>query len=257
MGHAEVGRGIGAWAAKATAQKQTCPHFYLCHYCPRQNGKDRLSYSLLRFKHAVYPDRDAWISCVTEALQECKEYLTKDTLILRAFHHWETDALQDRQCDFQGGGSDFQGGHSALDVLGKELSRKFGCTYAPDWLGKRRITCRLHRLRNRGLRDQELAQVYYWRGPAAAGTGYVGAAVDAPASAAMESFRYVWVIDDILTTGSTIASILETVLPRLRGAQPFALTLGKTSVDTTFNHKIKLSTRFGAWSAQTGWVIRD
>jgi predicted amidophosphoribosyltransferase len=220
-------------AAKARAQKQTCPHFYLCHYCPRQNGKDRLSYSLLRFKHGAYPDRDAWISCVTEALQECKKYLTKDTLILRAFHHWETEACQDRP-------SGFQVRHSALDVLGKELSRKFGCTYAPDWLGKKRATSRLGRLRNRGLRDQELTGVYYWRGPA---------------SAAMKSFRYVWVIDDILTTGSTIASILETILPMMGSAQPFALTLGKTSVDSTFNHKIKLSTRFGTWSAQAGWVI--
>jgi hypothetical protein len=183
---------------------------------------------------------------MVEALLECREYLAADTLILRAFHHRETSIVKDPPV--------------ALDVLGNEIARRFGCLYAPEWLGKHRSTAQLRRLRQRSLRDGELSGAYYWKGPPLPADPAVPAVPADPADplvAQVPRFRYLWIIDDILTTGSTIGAILQTVMPVMGTAQPFALTLGKTSVDTTINHKLALSTDYGTWMAGRGWQIHE
>jgi predicted amidophosphoribosyltransferase len=119
------------------------PHYYLYDYLPLSAGKDMISRSLLKFKHRTQPDFNTWIDCALEALHGIPP--TPDTIILRALHHDEMIA-----------GTKFP---VALDFLGHALAGQFSCRYLPSFLRKSRSVRPCKEL-SRRQRKTELRGIY-------------------------------------------------------------------------------------------------
>jgi predicted amidophosphoribosyltransferase len=151
-------------------------HYYLCHYLPLSAGKDIISRSLLKFKRRIQPHFNTWIECSLEALNEIS--LTPDTIILRALHHNEMVA-----------GTKFP---TALDFLGHALAGHFGCRYLPSFLRKSRPARPCKEL-SRGQRKTELRGIY---------------SLDTAAPLPSPNPPFL-LIDDILTTGTTMRMIIQ------------------------------------------------
>jgi predicted amidophosphoribosyltransferase len=165
--------------SRITCGNTAFTHYFLCPYYPLAAGEDLLSYSLVRFKQRLQPDLDAWISCAGKLLGDF--FFAPDTIILRALRHEETTF----RAEFP----------SALDLLGQSLARNFGCSYRPALLCKTRATLPGKYL-TRGQRVSQLRDAYRLEGPS-------GNLInpDTP----------FLVIDDILTTGSTMRAIIRTL----------------------------------------------
>jgi ATP-dependent DNA helicase RecQ len=174
-------------------------HYYLCRYLPLSAGKDIFSQSLLRFKRRIQPDLDAWIDCSLELLEEVP--FSNETIILRALQHDETSARKDFP--------------TALDILGQRLSDHFDCRYLPSLLVKSRSTLPCKQLTSR-QRLAELRDIYSI-GPLAAIPSRdttPNAICPAPASstpAADSPPPPFLLIDDILTTGATMHTLIHTL----------------------------------------------
>jgi predicted amidophosphoribosyltransferase len=165
-----------------TCRYSSFRHYYLCHYLPLSAGKDMISRSLLKFKHRTRPDFNTWIECSLEALHEIS--LTSDTIILRALHHDEMVA-----------GTKFP---TALDFLGHALAGHFGCRYLPSLLRKSRPARPCKEL-SRHQRKTELQGIYSL--DSAARQMIATPAPNPP----------FLLIDDILTTGTTMRMIIRTL----------------------------------------------
>jgi len=149
------------------------PHYYLCYYLPLTAGKDKPSLSLLKFKQRIQPDLDTWITYAAELLGSVS--LSPDTIILRALRHDEVCA----RADFP----------SALDVLGHSLAERLHCRYLPTFVCKTRPTLP-GKLLTRRQRQTQLENVYKLSGiPLAEHPPFL-------------------LIDDILTTGSTMRALI-------------------------------------------------
>lgn len=151
------------------------PHTYLCNYLPLSTGRDKLSYSLLRFKRMQKPDLEAWIDCALE--MPGPGFIAPGTTIIRALHHNELHAGDQ--------------GPVALDLLGEALARNYAASYLPDLLGKSRPA---RPIRGLGMdeRVSELEGIYVLVGDLPAGP--------------------ILLIDDILTTAATMKAIIKAVL---------------------------------------------
>jgi predicted amidophosphoribosyltransferase len=187
-------------------------HYYLCDYLPLSAGKDLISRSLLKFKHRTQPDFSTWIQCALEALHEIP--LTPDTIILRALHHDEITV------------SVFP---TALDFLGHALAGRFGCRYLPSFLRKSRTArpCKelSHRQRKTELRgiyslDPAARQMITAPTPSLIAPASPAAVLPPagpstpPTSGAKAVSNAVpappfLLIDDILTTGTTMRMIIK------------------------------------------------
>jgi predicted amidophosphoribosyltransferase len=151
-------------------------HYYLCPYLPLTAGTDSLSHSLLKFKQRIQPDLDAWIDCSVQLLGQLP--ISPETIIIRALRHDETAARPDFP--------------SALDLLGHSLAIHLRCRYLPGLLIKSRTTLPNKHLTRRERRSQ-LQDVYH-----------LTAATTSPATPFL-------LIDDILTTGTTMRTLIGTI----------------------------------------------
>jgi len=187
-------------------QKHRYRHYYLCHYLPLCSGIDTVSRSLLKFKRGAQPDLGNWIDRTLHAFRETGVILPPDSLIIRALRHKETLPISDPP--------------SSLDRLGQALSAQLNTAYHPHLLYKTRST-----LINQGLtrrqRTTELRDVYQVD-PA---TLISPTAAPVPATATPKS---ILLIDDILTTGATILSILQTLVNAFPNCTVTVFTLAKT-----------------------------
>jgi predicted amidophosphoribosyltransferase len=161
-------------------------HFYLCPYLPLAAGTDALSLSLIKFKQRIQPDLNAWIDCSARLLGQL--YFSPDTIIIRPLRHDETTARPDFP--------------SALDLLGQSLATHFRCRYLPTLLTKSRPTLPNKYLTRRERRSQ-LQDVYQLTTtPPSAG---------APNPTPLNPYTPFLLIDDILTTGTTMRALISTI----------------------------------------------
>jgi predicted amidophosphoribosyltransferase len=181
-----------------TCRYSSFRHYHLCDYLPLSAGKDMISRSLLKFKHRTRPDFNTWIGYALEALHEIS--LTPDTIILRALHHDEMVA-----------GTKFP---TALDFLGHALAGHFGCRYLPSFLRKSRPARPCKEL-SRRQRKTELRGIYslnpdilpHVAPPAALPTPSPADPIPAPPLPSPNPPFLL--IDDILTTGTTMRMIIQ------------------------------------------------
>jgi hypothetical protein len=168
---------------------RTCPHIYLSYYFPVETGPDSFSRSLIRFKQGWLADSEFWTCCALEAL----EGLPLEMVIVRALHHDELILTGEE--------------HTGLDELGRLIAGKFGGRYMPFLLGKRKVTMQFRDLHTSKQRREELKEVYYIREPVAAAR--------------------VLLIDDIVTTGTTVAAILNEMAKAAPSAKFAVFSLAK------------------------------
>jgi predicted amidophosphoribosyltransferase len=205
-------------------------HDFLCHYLPVAAGSDRLSVSLLRFKRRIQPDLDAWTDCSLEVLRDIplppdSIPLSPDTIVLRALGHDETSA-----------GLGFP---TALDILGEKIATRFGCRYLPSLLLKSRVTlpCK-HLLRRQRL--DELRDVY--------------AITATPPPLTSPPFL---LIDDILTTGTTMRMIIRALRAHFPACPIQIFTLGRADYDPGFNQSAPPQGQNYHLEAGSGWVVAE
>jgi predicted amidophosphoribosyltransferase len=201
-------------------KKVTCPHYYLYPYLPYTTGRNTHSHSLLKFKQGQQPDLDGWIDCGVEAIATVP--LPSSTVIIRALHHNETIALTERP--------------NSLDLLGIALAARIQTRYQPSLLLKHRTTRPIAAL-TREDRAAELHNIYY-----------VGEAGDAP--------RSILILDDILTTGTTIKAILAALLPRFPFCAFNVFTLARAMYDAGDS---ALPIRGRTYQLEPGmnWILAD
>ena len=169
---------MGLLTSKIKCGNAFFTHYYLCPYLPLTAGPDALSHSLLNFKQRIQPDLDAWIDCSVQVLGALP--IPPDTIILRALRHDETTA----RMDFP----------SALDLLGNSLSTRLRCRYLPTLLTKSRPTLSGKHL-TRHERRSQLQDVYKVAAP----------------TPTFPPFTPFLLIDDILTTGTTMRALISTI----------------------------------------------
>jgi predicted amidophosphoribosyltransferase len=168
---------MGLLTSKIKCGNTFFTHHYLCPYLPRTAGPDALSHSLLHFKQRIQPDLDAWIDCSVQLLGSLP--FSPDNIILRALRHDETTA----RMDFP----------SALDLLGNSLATRLRCRYLPTLLAKSRPTLSNKHL-TRHQRRSQLQDVYQL--------------ITNPGITPSTPFL---LIDDILTTGTTMRALISTL----------------------------------------------
>ena len=187
-------------------------------------GTDALSLSLLKFKQRVQPDLGAWIDCAAQLLGQLP--FSSDTIIIRALRHDETNVRPDFP--------------SALDLLGHSLALHLRCRYLPTLLIKSRPTLPNKYLTRRSRRSQ-LQDVYhvtpdhsfltssapdhsFLTSPTPDQPLLTSSAPDQPLPAPSPPFL---IIDDILTTGNTMRTLINTIRRDYNPASPirtFTLT---------------------------------
>jgi predicted amidophosphoribosyltransferase len=179
-------------------------HYYLCPYLPLAAGSDPLSLSLLKFKQRIQPDLNAWIDCSARLLGRL--HFFSDTIIIRPLRHDETTARPDFP--------------SALDLLGQTLAMQIGCRYLPTLLTKSRTTLPNKHLTRRE-RWSQLGDVYHLTTtPPADKTTHSPDLTPPPDPTAGASNSHTipyapstpfLLIDDILTTGTTMRALISTI----------------------------------------------
>lgn len=161
------------------------PHYFLCHYLPKSAGRDTFSHSLLKFKAGRQPDLDGWIDCALEALAAATSpkntTFTHDTTLVRALHHDET-SIPDSP--------------TSLDLLAQQLAEYLHIQYHPRLLKKRR-PARAVKTFGKPRRKEELEGLYI-----------IDHAHAATLPAAPHHFL---ILDDLLTSGSTMHIIIQTL----------------------------------------------
>jgi len=214
------------------------PHYYLCNYLPVSAGKDTHSHSLLKFKRGLKPDLDGWIDCSLEMLQGV---LLPGMTIIRALHHHEKAAL-DRP--------------GALDSLGRALAERFQCHYRPGLLRKSRLTREIKGL-SRDQREAELRDLYYYiQEPILPGEPTPS---DRPATshAALPTPPHILIIDDILTTATTVKKIMEAVMGQLPEAKFSVFTLTKADYESRLNQWTSLKGQNYQLEQGSDWVVAE
>ncbi|MDR3713232.1 MAG: hypothetical protein P4L51_10485 [Puia sp.] len=254
------------------------PHFYLCNYLPGSVGRDTFSNSLLKFKKGEHPDQEGWIDCTLE--QSADLPIGQDTIILRALHHDEA-AINPRK-------------PVALDLLGKALAARFKCRYLPGLLYKIRPVEEIKKL-TRDQRVTALQDVYRFSPPSPIQSSPNSLLTNhhsplTPSLPHSQSSRHsllttdyslfspYLVLDDIVTTGSTLNAIFDAILreyrkaasllttdhslvtdhPSLSPSPLIALSLAKADYDSSFNLFHNLQGRnYRLDPGQSGWLLAE
>lgn len=202
---------------------QRIPLYYLCGYRSVSVGMDRISRSILKFKFGDDPHVAAWAGVSDLALQQVG--LKQGDIIVRALGHQETAIL--RRSD-----------PKPMDVLCRLLADKVGCDYVPDLLRKKRKNVKLTGLsrleRERTLENgYELAPVFGW------------------------GDKRVWIVDDVVTTGSTIRAIAAALGKRYASVGLSAFCLARTDgYSGLFERGLLRGENYG-WDMQRGWVAME
>ena len=197
------------------------PHYYLCHYLPVSAGRDTLSHSLLKFKLGRQPDLSGWIDCILETLAALP--ILPHTTIIRALHHDETAAPPDNP--------------TSLDKLGAALATRFHSLYQPSLLRKQRMTRQIKGF-SKEQRMTELRDLYYIGDPIP---------IAGP----------ILILDDILTTGATIAAILTALLPYSPRSSFSIFTLARATYDGRPNDGLPLKGQNYQLEQGMDWVVAE
>jgi hypothetical protein len=230
---------------------ETYPHYYLCNYLPVSAGKDTLSHSLLLFKRAHQPDLSGWIDCSLEIFASaCLPIGTHPipilpgSTIVRALHHNETVAGE--------------AGPAALDQLGKALASRFQCRYAPSMLHKSRLTREIKGF-TRQQRETELQGLYYICMPPptelSPSTVPPDPAGDHPDQIPQDS--PILIIDDILTTATTVKMIIAAVRGHFPRSPLAVFTLAKADYDAGPNKTTLLKGQNYVLEQGTDWLVAE
>jgi hypothetical protein len=191
----------------------TCRHYYLCRYLPLTAGIDAVSRSLLQFKRGAHPDLHVWIDRALAALAKASPAPCENTVILRALHHDETNlrsAYPYPPVPDDPIPTSPLNRPASLDLLCHSVAARFHCRYLPALLVKSRPT-----IANKNLNlDERLAQledVY-----SAVKDGQIGPSA---------SFL---LVDDLMTTGATVRTIIQTLQDQYPLNRIDVFTLGKS-----------------------------
>ena len=203
-------------------QSHFADHYYLCNYRPKSSGADRLSSSLLRFKNALPQDIYAWIDCALHELEMLA--MPANSLVIRVLHSNETGVRKES--------------NTALDQLGRAVAKKLGIHWMPELICKSRVTRKVKYLSLKERRA-ELKNVY---------------------ALSSEYFdfdkRTVLLIDDILTTGTTVISIIRLIREYFPGSAFKVFTLARSAYDPLYNSRVQLSGEHYLWHQQS-WVAAE
>ena len=239
--------------------KNTCyPHYYLCNYLPVSVGKDTLSHSLLKFKRGRQPDLNGWIDCSLELLAPAhiapdattiapdRTVLSPGTItpvtvihppdtpiispgstIIRALHHEETIIREDSP-------------PTSLDKLGSALALQFKGHYLPYLLRKSLPTQEIKGL-SKEQREAELRGLYDLH----------------PLPPGLPAESSFLIIDDILTTGTTMKMIIGAILYAYPRADLHIFTLAKADYDTSFNRSTPLQGQNYQLEPGRNWIVAE
>jgi hypoxanthine phosphoribosyltransferase len=202
---------------------ETVKHYYLCNYKPKSQGWDNLSESLLHFKNGWSVDVEAWTECSLSELE--KVSLEKPSLVLRALTSDEMSVspLSDKP----------------LDLLGRKMADQFNIRYKPNLLIKSRLTKKLKFL-SASEREDEMVNVY---------------SIEKPNF--IKGFNSIVILDDILTSGATIHSIVKAIRMVRRSCKIYVFTLALTNRNAILNQVIHLSGYAYEWEDKTGWTVAE
>ncbi len=203
------------------------PHYYLCHYLPRSAGRDTLSHSLLKFKLGRQPDLSGWIDCSLNTLAGAGTPILPHTTIVRALHHEETAV--------------HEASPASLDTLGHALAARFQSDYQPSLLRKSRPTREIKGF-TREQRAIELQDLYYLAEPA-------------PGPPSVKP-NPILIIDDILTTATTIRAIIAVLRTHYTRSTISIFTLAKATYDAPAS---ALSVKGQNYQLEQGmdWVLAE
>jgi predicted amidophosphoribosyltransferase len=218
------------------------PHYYLCGYLPASAGRDTLSHSLLRFKLGRQPDLSGWIDCILETLATLP--ILPHTTIVRALHHDETTVPPDSP--------------ASLDKLGAALAARFHSDYRPSLLRKHRPSRPIKEF-SKEKRTDELRDLYYIGEPAlpssqpARSTSLASGFPIHPGLPAAP----ILILDDILTTGATVAALLAALLPYFPHSSFTIFTLARATYEASPNESLPLKGQNYQLEQGMNWTMAE
>ncbi len=168
------------------------------HHAMRAGYQDRISKSLNDFKEGIEPQASKWVSLAAPIICTAQPF----DVVVRALRSVETSASAGL----------------GLDRLCEAIASKSGSVYAPERLSKSRATRTLPGLGGRVARQKELADAFTFDG-----TG-------------LDATARILVVDDILTTGSTLEAIAVAVRKSLPEAAIIGFVLGKSDAMAPNTH---------------------
>lgn len=185
-----------------------------------ETGLDGLSRSIRAFKDGHVLHTEAWTDCAIAALEEAG--LQTGHILLRPLSHQEYKA-------------DEEDLFIPIDVLCAQVSAHFNAVYLPRMMVKK---WHIEPLRGKSAREREqmLKRVYKLNAE------YKG----------MDVSRF-WLIDDVLTTGTTIKAIIS-VLRQHYPTTPISIfTLARTDDDAARNENLFPSGKRYRWTPTGIW----
>ena len=200
-------------------QREYFSHYYLCNYRPRFAGSDDLSKSLIRFKMLSRVDVEAWTECALIELN--KVSFDKGLVIMRALGSDEKSVSPSSR--------------TALDWLGRKLAEKLDGDYCPERLCKIRTTRSVKSL-SKVEREIELKDVYSFKG---------------------ESVGEILILDDILTTGTTMKEIIKAIRAVLPSCSINLFTLANTDHQALLNQHISLAGYSYTWQEEEWKTVAE
>lgn len=209
-----------------SCKEEIYPHYYLCHYLPRSAGRDTLSHSLLKFKQGRRPDLEGWIDCTLEIAAAMP--IPPGATLVRALHHDET-AIPDTPV--------------ALDLLGQQLATQFHHHYHPRLLKKSHPTQPVKAFA-RPQREEELQGLY------SIDPAYAATLPEGPPS-------HWLIIDDILTSGTTIRAIIGAIHLSYPGTPLSIFTLTRATTVTPTHSPTSLKGRHYQLDQGMDWVLAE
>lgn len=193
-------------------------HYFLCRYIPKAAGSDRLSQSLVSFKKGYAPHAKAWIDCAVSEMRTISE--VRESLVIRALGHDEQVVVENT-------------GRS-LDQLGVKIAHALNGSYQPECIQKSRVTQKLTSL-TKAEREEALKNTYRFNMPD-------------------RTPKKILILDDILTSGATVRSIMQAILKVFSSASITIFTLATTDYNVLSNKDVKLKSSPYEWETNTGWL---
>jgi hypothetical protein len=173
-------------------------YFSAYHHASRTGYQDTISQYLRDFNEGVEPQTSRWISFAAPLICSAGPF----DVIVRVLRSGELSA----------------DGTSALDRLCKTIALQSGATYAPERLVKTRKTRTLQGLGGRAAHRKELDGAFVFEG------------------SAIRARARILVVDDILTTGSTLEVVASAIKKSLPDSEILGFVLGKTDGTSSNAH---------------------